>query len=239
MTNARARTDAGFTLLETVISLTILALLMLVLYLAFSTASSVWSRAGDGESRGQRQETVARLLAEDFRSLRPYTLSWERGQDFAFVGAARTVFYVTAGGLGAVDRASHGLFFACLFLAPEDDGTLALRLYKSPYPDQTYFEALHDFATSVGSARAEWLPPETLAESSTTLLKGLGEAAFTFAAGPAILPAEDDASPFARRRPLPEKDWGKPGLPATAQLEYSLAGKTYRALAGSGARYRP
>lgn len=239
MTNARARADAGFTLLETVISLTILALLMLVLYLAFSTASSVWGRVDDGGSRGQRQETVTRLLAEDFRALRPYSLGWERGQDFAFAGAARTVFYVTTGGLGAVDRASHGLFFACLFLAPADDGTLALRLYKSPYPDQAYFEALHDFATSVGNARADWLPPETMAEGSTTLLEGLGEAAFTFAAGPASLPAEDEASPFARRRPLPEKDWGKPSLPATAQLEYSLAGKTYRALARSEARSQP
>lgn len=231
---------AGFTLLEVVISLTILSLLMLVLYLAFSTASSIWARAGDGDSPRQRQETVSRLLADDFRGLRPYTLNWEQGRDFAFAGARGTVFYVTTGGLGAADRADRGLFFACLFLAPEfgsrpgGEGAQALYLYKSPYPDETYFQALHEFSTSTGDTRASWLPPESLRERSYMLLNNLGEAAFSFSAGSAVLPEEQDTSPFAPSRPLPEEAWAKQSLPAMAQLEYTLDGQVFRALAMNG-----
>ncbi|EMG39091.1 prepilin-type N-terminal cleavage/methylation domain-containing protein [Desulfocurvibacter africanus PCS] len=234
------RVQAGFTLLEVVISLTILSLLMLVLYMAFSTAATVWSRTGDGDSPKQRQETVSRLLADDFRGLRPYTLNWEQGRDFAFAGAKGAVFYVTTGGLGSTDRADHGLFFACLFLAPEErtrpgrDSAQALYLYKSPYPDEDYFLALHDFATSTGDTRASWLPPESMRERSRLLLGHLGEAAFSFSAGAAILPEEQDASPFAASRLLPEEDWAKQSLPAVTQLEYALDGQVFRALAMYG-----
>lgn len=232
-------TQAGFTLLETVISLTILSLLMLVLYLAFSTAAALWSREGREDSRGQRQETVARLLADDFRGLRPYTLNWEQGQSFAFAGGPRTVFYVTTNGLGAEDRASRGLFFACLFLAPRDNGGLALYLHKSPYPHQGYFEALHDFSNSVGGARAAWQPPETLREGSTLLLDGLSEASFSFSPGRAGLPDEREANPFAAHNPLPQEDWNTQNLPALTQIEYMLGGQTFRALATAGTGGNP
>ncbi len=234
------RARAGFTLLEVVISLTILSLLMLVLYMAFSTASSVWTRAGDGNSPKQRQETVSRLLADDFRGLRPYTLNWEQGRDFAFAGARRTVFYVTTGGLGASDRADHGLFFACLFLAPESGSRpgrqvgQALYLYKSSYPDETYFQALHEFATSTGDTRASWLPPESLRERSYLLLDNLGEAAFSFSPGSTVLPEDQNENPFAASRPLPEEGWARQSLPAVTQLEYTLDGQVFRALAMNG-----
>jgi len=242
--------SAGFTLLETVISLAIVSLLMLVLYLSFSTAATVWNRGGGEDSPRPRQETLARLLADDFRGLRPYTLNWEQGQTFAFAGGAATLFYATTGGLGAEDRERGGLFFSCLFLAPQEagrpgqvsragrNGGLSLFLFKSPYPSQEYFQALHEFAQATGETRKTWLPPESLRQRSVLLLGGLSEAAFSFAADTQNLSRalKEDADPFAGQQPLPQAEWSGANLPALAQLEYTLDNETFRTLARNGTR---
>lgn len=226
---------------------------MLVLYLSFSTAATVWNRGGGEDSPRPRQETLARLLADDFRGLRPYTLNWEQGQTFAFAGGAATLFYATTGGLGAEDRERGGLFFSCLFLAPQEagrpgragqvsragrNGGLSLFLFKSPYPSQEYFQALHEFAQATGETRKTWLPPESLRQRSVLLLGGLSEAAFSFAADTQNLSRalKEDADPFAGQQPLPQAEWSSANLPALAQLEYTLGNETFRTLARNGAR---
>jgi len=184
----------GFTLIEMVISLTILALVVTILYLAFATAGRVWSRQQTDGGRGERESALARLLHDDFSSLVPYGYSGKNGIGFFFALGPKTLFYATTSGFGSRERVDGGLYFACLYLADgnleEDTGGEAekgdeagqtLYLVKELGPKEYLLEALHRFITAPGDS---FQPGEEFRQAVIPVLSGLEEASFAVVADP-------------------------------------------------------
>ncbi len=173
---------AGFTLIEMIIAMTILALVVTVLYLAFSTAGRIWSKQQVKGGRGEHEAALIRLLHDDLQNLVPYSFSWEKGEGFFFALGPRTIFYATTSGYGARQRQPEGLYFACCYLKEsEKEEGLALYLVKERGPKKFLVEALWDFIQSPDKSLA--LNSE-ISEASLLVLDGLKEAEFFVVADP-------------------------------------------------------
>ena len=173
---------AGFTLLEMIISLTILCLVVLTVYTAFSLGVDVWRRMEEGEkSAAQRKAIALRLLHGDFSNLRPYTWNSEKGRILFFAGGPKSVFYVTTNGLGATNRRGKALFFTCLFVhaSAEGEGS-AVYVYKSGLPGPNLAELLRDFRAGGDLQRTNFVPPAFILEHSVQVIKNVHDAQFGY-----------------------------------------------------------
>jgi len=174
--------QAGFTLIEMIIAMTILALVVTVLYLAFSTAGRIWSKQQVKGGRGEHEAALIRLLHDDLHNLVPYSFSWEKGQGFFFALGPKTIFYATTSGYGARQRQPEGLYFACCYLkeSTAQEG-FALYLVKERGPKKFLVEALWEFIQNPDQGLA--LSSE-ISDASLLVLDGLKEAEFVIVADP-------------------------------------------------------
>ena len=172
---------SGFTLLEMIISMTILSLVVLTVYLAFSLGVDVWQRMDGQKSIEEKKSVTLRLLKEDFAHIRPYTWSGEKGEILFFAGGPRCLYYVTTNGLGAKDRAGKDLFFTCLYIHsdPEGEGD-ALFVYKSGLPGPDILEAVRDFRTGGDMRRANYVPPRFIIRDSVPVINNVPDAQFGY-----------------------------------------------------------
>ena len=128
----RTEASSGFTLLELIISLTITAMVVVVVYSAFSLGVRVWERQGQESDAVKRDEIMFRLLDRDVADMAPYVMLLDGASLSLTAGGPTAFFYVTRNGFGALRRQDRALFFTCLFVAEDDDKDLALYLYKVP-----------------------------------------------------------------------------------------------------------
>lgn len=223
---------AGFTLIEVVAAMTVMALVVAVLYASFSTALTTWSKQGADNDEADRLVAMSRLLTGDLRACRPYSLNWKEGKDFFFAASERVVFYVTTSGFGAAERTRGGLYFCCLYLEQQDDGTDALYLCKVNCPSPEIVQELHNFHQLTSGRRTDYRPPDDLREKSVRLLGGLAEASFTFSSQE--LRPEETRTTTAReedRGLLPETDWTTARLPMAIQFKAEIKKQEFRILA--------
>ncbi len=173
---------AGFTLIEMIIAMVILALVVTVLYLAFSTAGRIWSKQQVKGGRGKHEAALIRLLHDDLQNLVPYSFSWEKGEGFFFALGPRTIFYATTSGYGARQRQAEGLYFACCYLKKsEEHEGLSLYLAKELGPKKFLVEALWDF---MHNPDKNFSASSEISEASLLVLDGLSEAEFVMVADP-------------------------------------------------------
>jgi len=193
----------GFTLLEMIISLTILSLVILTVYVAFSLGVDVWQDMGDKKTAVDRKAIAIRLLKQDFSSIRPYTWNSEDGQLMFFAGGPRCVFYVTTNGLGAKNRSGKALFFTCLYIdaAPEDEEGNSLYVYKSGLPGPDFLETLREFRTGSDMFRSNFVPPTFVSEDSIPVLNNISDAQFGY--------QERAYPPFSGAKTEMEGEWGQ------------------------------
>lgn len=127
----------GFTLLEVMVSLTILTLAMAIAYGAFTTALTSWS---SGLSRG-RKEQVARIalerMAQQLKSAIPATVAAAGGrpQRPAFEGGEDHIRFVTILSTG-VDTLPVQVSYSM----EEVDGERRMVYQEYPWPDKNFFE---------------------------------------------------------------------------------------------------
>ncbi len=173
--------DSGFTLLEMIISLTILSLVVLTVYIAFSLGVDVWKGMEKEKSAAERKAITLRMLQEDWARIRPYTWNSEKGDVMFFAGGPKSVFYVTTHGLGAKNRSGKSLFFTCLYVhsAPEGEGS-SLYVYKSGLPGPEILEAVREFRTGTEMGRANFVPPSFITEESVPVLHNVQDAQFGY-----------------------------------------------------------
>ena len=69
----------GFTLLEMIVSMVIVSVIVLAVYTAYSTVTRTWSASQEQTARFRLEAVSTRLLVEDWKALRSYTFSTERG----------------------------------------------------------------------------------------------------------------------------------------------------------------
>ncbi|MFO7803236.1 MAG: prepilin-type N-terminal cleavage/methylation domain-containing protein [Desulfovermiculus sp.] len=192
--------DSGFTLLEMIISLTILSLVVLTVYVAFSLGVDVWKGMDKEKSAAERKAMTLRLLQEDLARIRPYTWNSEKGDVLFFAGGPTSVFYVTTHGLGAKNRSGKALFFTCLYVhsAPEGEGN-SLYVYKSGLPKPEIMEAVRDFRAGTEMERTNYVPPGFITEEGVPVLHNVQGAQFGY---------QEQAYPiFSQVKAQVEGDW--------------------------------
>jgi len=179
---SKSNDNTGFTLIEMIIAMTILALVVTVLYLAFSSAGRIWSKQQVKGGQGEHEVALTRLLHDDLQHLLPYSFSWEKGEGFFFALGPRVLFYATASGYGARQRRAEGLYFACCYLKDsEDQEGQSLYLVKELGPKKFLVEALWDF---IRNPEKELALGSEMSEASLLVVDGLSEVSFAVVADP-------------------------------------------------------
>ncbi|MDZ7761344.1 MAG: prepilin-type N-terminal cleavage/methylation domain-containing protein [Desulfovermiculus sp.] len=178
----RAGNNAGFTLLEMIVSMTILSMVVLVVYVAFSMGVDVWKRMQGHKSTEQRRAVAIRLLKEDFRNIRPYTWQGEEGTYAFYTGGPQSVFYVTTNALGTSQGQGRALFFTCLFVHSTPENGLGLYIYKTGVPSRDILDLVRDFRSGGDMHRENYTLPADILDQSVLVLEDLEEGAFWYQA---------------------------------------------------------
>ncbi len=225
------RGRAGFTLLELIVSLTILSLVVLVLYTAFSMGVRIFDQDNQKEDKIVRLEAALRMLQEDMMRAVPYNMNWQEGQINLFAGGPRTLFYVTGSGTGAFSGAGAGLFFSCLFVDDcPDSAEECLYLFKSSKPSPDYVQTVDRFNRSSEFQREYFVPEAKLAEKGIVVLDGVQDLNFSYS-GDQFIPFagldEDLSGKMHGQDKLPMDHWLENELPGRIRISFSLEGKEY------------
>jgi prepilin-type N-terminal cleavage/methylation domain-containing protein len=92
------RFQSGFTFIEVVVSLTILAMMLLVIFWAFRLGLSAWERGKVTKEEYQRLRIVSQLLSQQIKSIVPYKIKTQKAEaDYlAFEGKGDSLKFVSA-----------------------------------------------------------------------------------------------------------------------------------------------
>jgi prepilin-type N-terminal cleavage/methylation domain-containing protein len=94
------KTPSGFTLIEVMVSLTILAGLLAITYSGFRVAVTMWEKANERSQAFEQRQTVLEVLREQVRGILPvsYTVvqGTQRQSRVAFEGTSNTLRFVSA-----------------------------------------------------------------------------------------------------------------------------------------------
>ena len=88
----------GFTLLEMVITMTILGLILLIIFGAFRLGITAWEKGESSREEYQKTRAVSQLISRQLKSIVPYKVKTEKaeGDYLAFEGNARSLKFVSA-----------------------------------------------------------------------------------------------------------------------------------------------
>jgi general secretion pathway protein J len=160
--------DAGFTLLEVVIALTIFALMGAILYGAFSVSHRAVEKAQGTATQSQKQRSVADLLGSYVRSAFPYRESAQETAAF-FQGEADNVTFVSAYSQGMGGRGMAKIQIAAgeggggrAVLRLEETTPVRINAEAGAAAGQTYSVVLQD---GVKQFRLAYLDPQAEAET--------------------------------------------------------------------------
>lgn len=94
----KRRFQSGFTFLEVMVSLTILAMMLLVIFWAFHLGLSAWDRAKVTKDEYQRQRIVSQMLSQQIKSAVPYRIKTQKaeGDYLAFEGKVESLKFVSS-----------------------------------------------------------------------------------------------------------------------------------------------
>lgn len=89
---------SGFTLLEMVVTLTILGFILLIIFGAFRLGISAWEKGESSREEYQKVRAVSQLVSRQLKSIVPYKIKTEKaeGDYLAFQGRARSLKFVSA-----------------------------------------------------------------------------------------------------------------------------------------------
>ncbi|MGA2465684.1 MAG: type II secretion system protein GspJ [Thermodesulfobacteriota bacterium] len=90
--------SSGFTLLEMVVTLTILGFILLIIFGAFRLGISAWEKGESSREEYQKVRAVSQLVSRQLKSMVPYKIKTEKaeGDYLAFEGSARSLKFVSA-----------------------------------------------------------------------------------------------------------------------------------------------
>ena len=175
----RGRADAGVTLLELLVSITIVALLASTALFAWRVGVSAWEKVGTQLEKGRGVLAAHQLLQEQIASMVPYE-AWpeQRGRVVFFQGEAETARFVSRYSL--TDRAASGLYLIEYHVAAQQGGTKQLLLKETPVRGNEELGALiRDFESHPEGVRLR-LPPFERDPETVVLLEGLQECRFEY-----------------------------------------------------------
>jgi general secretion pathway protein J len=88
----------GFTLVEVMITLTILGFILLIIFGGFRLSFSAWERGDSAKEDLQRRRIVSQLISQQIKSIVPYRIKTEKaeGDYLAFQGKSQSLKFVSA-----------------------------------------------------------------------------------------------------------------------------------------------
>ncbi|MGH9783208.1 MAG: PulJ/GspJ family protein, partial [Terriglobia bacterium] len=117
--------EAGVTLLELLVSITIVALLAATALFAWRVGVSAWEKAGTQLEKGRHVLSAHQLLQEQIASMVPYEAWTQQGARAVFFqGEGQTARFVSRTSLA--HRAASGLFLIEYHVTEADGGTKQL-----------------------------------------------------------------------------------------------------------------
>ena len=125
----------GFTLLEVIITLTILGFILLIIFGAFRLGLSSWERGESTREDYQKVRTVTQMISRQIKSIVPYKVKSKKaeGDYLAFEGKVHSLKFVSAFPLKA--KQPEGLVYGIYEFREEGkEGGLSPPLYSIPQP---------------------------------------------------------------------------------------------------------
>jgi prepilin-type N-terminal cleavage/methylation domain-containing protein len=174
-----ASTSAGFTLLELLISMTVLSLLATTILFGWRIATSAWQKANTYLAASRLVTETNHLLEEQIASMLPYQARTDIGNIVFFQGEPKTARFVSRYSLEG--RSSSGLYEIEYQLEEENDRSCHLLLNESPVTsmDQLGLVVRGNESTPTGGTVRRFAPFEKNART-ITLLQGTSECRFEY-----------------------------------------------------------
>ena len=177
------RKQAGVTLLELLVAITIVSLLATTALFAWRVGVSGWEKASTQLEHDQTVLAVHELLTRQIASMTPYQAPSERGgQVMFFQGEAETARFVSRHSLR--ERAASGLYLVEYHVTEQADGTRQLVLQEKPVA------GTEELAARVAGIEAESgvmrvrFQPFARGSEAVVLLEGLRECRLEYYQGP-------------------------------------------------------
>ena len=166
--------EVGFTLLELLVSVTVVALLATAMLFGFRIAASAWGRSNDVLEEQRRVSATLDLLGKQMAEMTPYA-PWVRegSQDVFFQGEPQAVRFLSRYSL--VSRAGSGLYLIEYQVADAADGTKQLLLNEVRVRNATDLGRLRIGAEQTEAGPVQRFAPFERHESTRVLLQGVGE----------------------------------------------------------------
>jgi general secretion pathway protein J len=130
----------GFTLLEVMITLTILGMMLVILFSAFRLGLSAWQRGDSTREEYQRFRTASELMLRQVKSMVPIKIKTEKaeGDYLAFEGKPRSLKFVST--LPVKSRKLEGLVYAMYEFKEGGSEGGRLVLYEERALNKDFFE---------------------------------------------------------------------------------------------------
>ena len=90
--------NEGFTLIEVIVTLTVLSFILLIIFGAFRLGLSAWERGESIKEEYQKVRIITQLISQQIKSIVPYKIKTQKteGNYLAFEGKAHSLKFVSA-----------------------------------------------------------------------------------------------------------------------------------------------
>jgi general secretion pathway protein J len=138
--NITVHKTTGFTLLEVIVTLTILGFIVLIVFGAFRLGLSSWERGESTREDYQKVRTVTQMISRQIKSIVPYKVKSKKaeGDYLAFEGKVRSLKFVSAFPIKA--KQPEGLVYGIYEFKEEGKEGGRLILYEQRVLNKDLFE---------------------------------------------------------------------------------------------------
>ena len=135
---------SGFTLLELIVTFTILSLVVLMILGALRLGSAAWEKGEERAEKIQKKRIVFDLLSQQMKSSFPYRIKSQKAEaDYlAFLGEGNSLRFVSAFSLRA--RRQEGLVFVIYKVEEGKSSGKVLKVYEKRVLNKTFLEETPD-----------------------------------------------------------------------------------------------
>lgn len=136
----KLRDRAGFTLLELIVTFTILSIVLVMVLGALRLGTSAWERGGDKAEQYQKRRMVLSLLSQQLKSAYPYKIKAEKAESdyLAFDGKGDSLRFVSTLSLKA--RRPEGLVYVVYQVEEGRSSEKILKVYEARVLNKDFME---------------------------------------------------------------------------------------------------